>query len=146
MRNNELNQISFTSRTRTYYFDIKESELGDMYLKITESKKSKSGFERNTVMVFEEDIRGFLKTLQNSWNSFKNIQKERKPEPKKYDVIEIREKFPNAYKAWSNDDDDKLELLYCEGKTTKEIAAYFGRDLGAVRSRIKKLEIKEKYA
>jgi DNA-directed RNA polymerase specialized sigma24 family protein len=46
---------------------------------------------------------------------------------------------------WTAEDDNKLELLFCEGKKVKELAEIFGRNTGAINSRIKKLELKEKY-
>lgn len=46
---------------------------------------------------------------------------------------------------WSTEDDNKLELLFCEGKKVKELAQIFERNTGAISSRIKKLELKEKY-
>ncbi len=56
-----------------------------------------------------------------------------------------RQLYPNAYEKWTSEDDEKLELLYCEGKTIKELSELFGRNNGAIRSRINKLELKEKY-
>jgi len=64
---------------------------------------------------------------------------------KAYSVAELRQKHPQAYARWSAEDDDRLEALYCEGRKNKELAAIFGRDPGAIRSRIKKLELREKY-
>lgn len=51
----------------------------------------------------------------------------------------------HGYLPWTNESDEKLELFYCEGKTVKELSEIFGRTNGAIRSRIKKLELKEKY-
>lgn len=42
-------------------------------------------------------------------------------------------------------DDNKLELLFCEGKNVKELSEIFARNNGSIQSRIKKLELKEKY-
>lgn len=58
---------------------------------------------------------------------------------------ERRKKHPNAYAPWTEEKDNELEVLYCEGKTTKELTTIFGRNSGAIRSRIKKLQLKEKY-
>ena len=60
-------------------------------------------------------------------------------------VIEKRAENKNAYNPWTKEDDDKLELLFCEGKTTNELSEIFSRNKGAINSRIKKLELKEKY-
>lgn len=51
----------------------------------------------------------------------------------------------NAYEKWTEEDDEKLELLFCEGKTVKELMSIFARNEGAIKSRIKKLELREKY-
>ena len=61
-------------------------------------------------------------------------------------VAEIQEQHPNAYKAWSKEDDDRLEVLFSDGKSVKEISAELGRMKGAVYSRINKLELREIYA
>lgn len=51
----------------------------------------------------------------------------------------------NAYLPWSSEDDEQLEILYYCGKNVKELSEIFGRNEGAIRSRIKKLELVEKY-
>lgn len=66
-------------------------------------------------------------------------------EKKPRTVEDIQKEHPNAYKPWSKEEDDRLEVLYCEGKTVKEICADLGRMKGAVYSRIKKLELREIY-
>lgn len=62
-----------------------------------------------------------------------------------YSVEEKRVKHPNAYSRWSSEDDEKLELLFCEGKSINELSTFFGRNNGAIRSRIEKLDLREKY-
>lgn len=64
---------------------------------------------------------------------------------KSYTLDDIREQHPQDYRPWSAEDDEKLEALFCEGKTVKELANIFKRKEGAITSRIKKLELKEKY-
>ena len=70
---------------------------------------------------------------------------EKEPE-KAYDISEIRKTHKKAYEPWTEESDEKLELLFCEGKNIKEMSEIFGRNEGAIRSRIKKLELKEKYS
>lgn len=65
---------------------------------------------------------------------------------KAYDISEIRKTHKKAYEPWTEEVDEKLELLFCKGKKIKELSEIFGRKEGAIRSRIKKLELKEKYA
>lgn len=56
-----------------------------------------------------------------------------------------RIKYPNYLKAWTPADDEKLERLWCEGLSTKKLALTFGRNPGAIKARIEKLELEEKY-
>ena len=58
---------------------------------------------------------------------------------------ELKEKFDHAYQPWTQEEDDKLELPWCEKKTVKQLSEILQRNEGAIRSRIKKLELKEKY-
>lgn len=62
-----------------------------------------------------------------------------------YSVFACQQDYPNAYKPWSEEDDFELTKMWCEGATTKELAIHFQRKPGAISSRIKKLELKEKY-
>lgn len=45
----------------------------------------------------------------------------------------------NAYAKWSREDDRTLLAMYEAGGTVKAIASFFGRNEGAIRSRMKKL-------
>jgi hypothetical protein len=46
---------------RTYFFNVKENRLGDLYLNVVESKnKDEGGFERQSLVVFAEDLTQFL--------------------------------------------------------------------------------------
>ena len=62
-----------------------------------------------------------------------------------YSVFACRQEYPNAYAPWTEDDDLELTQMWCEGATTKELATHFQRKPSAIRSRIKKLELVEKY-
>ena len=55
------------SDKRTYFFNVKENRNGDLFLNIVESKKhGEEGFERHSVMVFEEDIQEFIDSFQKA--------------------------------------------------------------------------------
>ena len=62
------------------------------------------------------------------------------PQPKKFSVIleSQRAKYANAYKPWTSEDDLKFETLRLEGKSVTELAEIFGRNKGAICSRLKK--------
>ena len=52
---------------RTYFFNVKENRKGDLYLNIVESKnKETGGFDRQSVILFAEDLQEFLKGFDES--------------------------------------------------------------------------------
>lgn len=64
---------------------------------------------------------------------------------KAYSVDEVRTRHKDAYKPWTEELDDELTIMYCEGVNVKDLAKHFGRTKGAIRSRIKKLELVDLY-
>ena len=64
---------------------------------------------------------------------------------KSYTVEEVRAGHRDAYRPWSAELDEELTVMYCEGVNVKNLADHFGRTRGAIRSRIKKLELQELY-
>lgn len=62
-----------------------------------------------------------------------------------YSVYACRQEYPNAYAPWSEEDDDALTRMWCEGAEIEELAGRFQRKPGGIVSRIKKLELEEKY-
>lgn len=55
---------------------------------------------------------------------------------------QLKSVYANAYAKWTEDDDRKLEELAGQGRDVNDIAERFGRNAGAVRSRLKKLGLK----
>ncbi|MDR2495085.1 MAG: DUF3276 family protein [Spirochaetaceae bacterium] len=52
---------------RTYFFNVKENRMGDLYLNVVESKGRENGnFERQSVIVFAEDLAEFLAGFDES--------------------------------------------------------------------------------
>ena len=50
-------RVPSANEGRTYFLNVKENRLGDLYLTIVESKKhGETDFERHQVMFFEEDL------------------------------------------------------------------------------------------
>lgn len=91
---------------------------------------------RRLAYISEKDVKRLRKYLK----AYRQLLKELT-----YSVEACRVEHPNAYKPWTQEDDNKLEKLFCEGKTTKELSEIFQRKPGAIRSRVKKLELEEKY-
>jgi hypothetical protein len=61
----------FSSRVgcegRTYFFNVKENRMGDMFLTVVESKPTETeGFERRSIVVFREDLPEFLEAFQGA--------------------------------------------------------------------------------
>lgn len=145
----------YSSRLRagrkTYFLDVKEDAKGEAYLKITESRQTGDVFEQERIIVDKEHAEALLESMADAVRRLMahRHKKKEKPAPDKdkaYSVEAIREKHPQAYARWTTEDDERLEQLFCEGKKNKELAVIFGRDPGAIKARIKKLELREKYA
>lgn len=64
---------------------------------------------------------------------------------KAYSFDEVRKTHKDAYKPWTEELDQELTVMYCEGINVRDLARHFGRTTGAIRSRIKKLELEELY-
>ncbi|SEC64971.1 hypothetical protein SAMN04489761_3396 [Tenacibaculum sp. MAR_2009_124] len=74
-----------------------------------------------------------------------NKSDESKNDNKTYTTKQRKTEYKNAYKPWTSEEDKKLEKLFFEGKKTRELSIIFDRKIGAIRSRIKKLEFQKKY-
>ncbi|MEI7810446.1 MAG: PIF1 family DEAD/DEAH box helicase [bacterium] len=56
---------------------------------------------------------------------------------------EIRKKYPNAYRPWAKEDDEKLIKLFHKKIKIKDIAKEFGRQRGSINARLEKLGLIE---
>ncbi|MDR3173602.1 MAG: DUF3276 family protein [Treponema sp.] len=66
-------------QNRTYFFNVKENRMGDLYLNIVESKnRDNGGFERQSVILFAEDLQDFLKGFDDSLRVLEKAIRERK--------------------------------------------------------------------
>jgi len=64
---------------RTYFFNVKENRLGDLYLNIVESKNRDSGgFDRQSVILFADDLQEFLKGFDESLKVMEKAMREKK--------------------------------------------------------------------
>ena len=61
--------------------------------------------------------------------------------PTQENIEELRKTVSNAYKPWTEEDDESLRRLVASGENMKKIANSMGRKVGAIRSRIAKLDI-----
>ena len=59
-------------------------------------------------------------------------------------LAKLREKHPNAYMPWKDDEDKRLTESFKSGKAIKELVTEFGRQNGSIRARLEKLGLIEK--
>lgn len=60
----EIYTSKLKAGSRTYFFDVKESSIGKLYLEITESSKQSDGsYKRHNIMIFNDDIKNFKNEL-----------------------------------------------------------------------------------
>jgi len=61
---------------RTYFFNIKENRHGDLFMNMVESKKhGEDGFERHSIIVFDEDVELFLEEFNKAMDFMKKNKK-----------------------------------------------------------------------
>ena len=53
-------------------------------------------------------------------------------------VEESREEYPNAWKSWSEEQDEELLATHSEGKSIEEITKIMGRSHKAIVKRLEK--------
>ncbi|MDR1301918.1 MAG: DUF3276 family protein, partial [Treponema sp.] len=64
-------------QNRTYFFNVKENRMGDLYLNIVESKnREPEGFERQSVILFAEDMQAFLAGFDESLRVLEKANRE----------------------------------------------------------------------
>lgn len=63
----ELHSARVMAGKRTYFLNVKENRQGDKFLNIVESKKhGEEGYERHSVVVFQEDLKNFMKAINEA--------------------------------------------------------------------------------
>ena len=75
----ELFSTKVSLQNRTYFFNVKENRMGDLYLNIVESKNRESGgFERQSVILFADDLREFLTGFDESLKVLEKAEREKR--------------------------------------------------------------------
>lgn len=63
----EIYSNRITVEGRTYFFNVKENRMGDVFLNIVESKPSENtSFERRSIVIFKENMQEFLAALDKA--------------------------------------------------------------------------------
>ncbi len=77
----ELFTTDVQLKNRTYFFNVKENRTGDVFLQIVETKSVEgSDYERRTIVIFEEDMRKFLRGFDSSLSFIEKARKNRQKE------------------------------------------------------------------
>ena len=64
---------------RTYFFNVKENRVGDLYLNIVESKnKETGGFDRQSLVLFADDLQQFLSGFDESLRVMEKAVREKR--------------------------------------------------------------------
>ena len=80
----ELFSTKVALPNRTYFFNVKENRMGDLYLNIVESKnKETGGFDRQSVILFADDLQEFLKGFDESLRILEKAMREKRRNPGK---------------------------------------------------------------
>ena len=71
----ELFKEKVVTKSRTYFFDVKEALNGSKYLVINEAKKVGDKNEYSRIMVFEDHIPAFTEGFKKVYNFLKEAEK-----------------------------------------------------------------------
>jgi hypothetical protein len=134
--------------SRTYFFDVKKTEEGSKYLVISESRHAGKAYEHHRVMIFEEHLHAFVTGFQQALRFFQSMSSE--PERQRMSsaengvssVLRVRQRYLQAYKSWSPDEDERLRKSYEQGSSITELASQHQRTPGAIRARLAKLGLR----
>lgn len=76
MPTEDIHTEKISHRSRTYFFDVKKSSNDGLYLKMSCSQKSRTGFEHYRLIVFEEDLAAFAAALRKSAAEIQKIKQQ----------------------------------------------------------------------
>jgi len=105
----ELFTTQIPVENRTYFFNVKENRLGDVFLQIVESKNTDgAGFDRHAIVVFQDEMQTFLQGLNQS---LEFIEKKRKEQ--------LKEKREKKQRTIETGDTEKKKILSKRPSTQK---------------------------
>ncbi|MCY3905466.1 MAG: DNA helicase RecQ [Caldilineaceae bacterium] len=112
-----------------------DATLQEMAYYIPQSRESLLRISGVGEVKLEQFGEAFLLIIR-TYAGLHNLEERVKPA---YNVEEIRRQHPKAYAKWSSEDDERLKEMYAAGTGVAELARHFGRNTGAIRSRLRKL-------
>lgn len=77
-KNDEVYSKVVRAGKRTYFFDVKATKGKDLYITVTESKKSfsdgKEYYQKHKIFLYKEDFEKFAEGLTDAVNKIKDLQ------------------------------------------------------------------------
>ena len=71
-KNNEIYSKVVRAGKRTYFFDVKSTKRNDLYLTLTESKKTfvdgRESYQKHKIFLYKEDFKKFEDGLKDALN------------------------------------------------------------------------------
>lgn len=99
----------------------------------------------HVIRVVKEDEKLPAKVPGRKTSSHKKLVKPGIQHEKGYSLEVAKEKHKAAQRPWTDELDNELTIMYCEGVDILEMSKKLERTKGAIISRIKKLELEELY-
>jgi len=88
-RNDEVYSKVIKAGKRTYFFDIKSTRGNDLYLTLTESKKStedgKEFFQKHKIFLYKEDFEKFREGLEEVMQKVEELRSPAEPAAETYE-------------------------------------------------------------
>ena len=122
-----------TSGRSGYFFDVRETGRGRVFLSMTQSRQVEDGaWRHDRIVVFESGLDQFRKALQSALEVIDRESGDRR----RAELEAIHRLHPKAFEKWSPEDDAELRRLAGEGRDPSSIAEALGRTERAVRMRL----------
>jgi hypothetical protein len=132
-----------------YYANEQNSIFTTLNLNMYCHKNVEYGICFETNHQVSKDVQSFISDIigesKKKYACYPEVVKNNNISTKKPGILEIKEKYTNAYERWSSEDDLKLEEMFCKGADIDEISSFFKRQPSAISARLVKLEFAEKY-
>ncbi|HPE88306.1 MAG TPA: DUF3276 family protein [Spirochaetia bacterium] len=109
---------------RTYFFNVKENRMGDLFLSIVESKPTETGdFDRRSIVVFQDNADEFLKAFTKSLEAMNEAapSERSKPPRTRREAMAPRDDGRDAERRLS--DDEKPRHYIDTGKKRDKAAS-----------------------
>ena len=107
-RNSEVYSKVVRAGKRTYFFDVKSTKSNDLYLTVTESKKTtvdgRESYQKHKLFLYKEDFEKFQNGLADALDMIQSIKNGESDDSNHAQFIEKEESQVDQYSEVSFDD------------------------------------------